>query len=369
MKIAILGAGHGGCAAAVDLGLRGFEVSLYNRSPQTVEPLQAIGGVYSVGGVYGDQFVPVPVITCDIEKAIEGADVLMVTVPTTAHGYYATLLAPYVTEDHIVLLNPGHTGGSLAFVRTMREKGAREPVKCCETCSLAYVARKQAPDRVSVFRVASRNFTFAAFPGKHQQHMAQVVRDVYAAIEPVANVLETGLMNGNAILHPAGMLMNAGWVEHTGGGFRFYAEGVTPGVARVLQAADDERVALTTALGLKPKSLIRYFYEIGNATKEAFETGSMYRVVHESPPNQSIKAPDSLDHRFVHEDVGFGLKPMSELAALVGVRTPTLDALIHFASLATGVDYSEYGLTLDKMGLAGLALNQLEGFLDEGTLP
>src|ERR687888_516619 len=43
--ITIIGAGNGGCAAAADLTLRGWEVTLYNRTEARLEPLRQIGGV------------------------------------------------------------------------------------------------------------------------------------------------------------------------------------------------------------------------------------------------------------------------------------------------------------------------------------
>lgn len=367
MKIAILGAGHGGCAAAVDLTIRGFEVSLYNRSASTIQPLVDLGGVRSLGGVYGDRFVPVPKITTDIEVAVEGAEVLMVTVPSTAHEYYATALAPFISAEQIVLLNPGHTGGALEFDAVLRRNGVSGPVRCCETQTLAYVSRKQTPDTVSVFKVASQDFGFAAFPGKVQHELADVIRQIYPAIEPLTNVLETGLRNGNAVLHPPGMVMNAGWIEFTDGDFMYYAEGVTPAVAAVLGDLDRERIEIMTSLGLEAKTFERYFYDQGYTTEEAFQSGSIYRVVQESPPNKTIKAPSSLDDRYLHEDVGYGLVPMSALGDLIGVETRTMKALTHLASLATGVDYASSGRTLEKMGLERLDPSQLDGYLYEGT--
>ncbi len=49
--IAILGAGHGGCAAAADLTLRGFAVRLHARSAERLAPLRAAGGV-EIEGVH-----------------------------------------------------------------------------------------------------------------------------------------------------------------------------------------------------------------------------------------------------------------------------------------------------------------------------
>jgi len=42
-SIAIIGAGNGGCAAAVEFTQLGYDVRLYGRSASTVEPLIARG--------------------------------------------------------------------------------------------------------------------------------------------------------------------------------------------------------------------------------------------------------------------------------------------------------------------------------------
>src|SRR5207253_2941288 len=44
-KIAVLGAGNGGCAAAADLTLRGYEVRLFSRSESTLAPIDKRGGI------------------------------------------------------------------------------------------------------------------------------------------------------------------------------------------------------------------------------------------------------------------------------------------------------------------------------------
>ena len=52
MKVAIIGAGNGGAAAAVELTLAGHEVALYGRSPETLAPFRPSGIRYS--GVFGE---------------------------------------------------------------------------------------------------------------------------------------------------------------------------------------------------------------------------------------------------------------------------------------------------------------------------
>ena len=68
-------------------------------------------------------------------------------------------------------------------------------------------------------------------------------------------MLKADLANLNAILHPPGMVCNAGWIEATAGKFGFYAEGSGPAAARVMDAIDHERLALARALGVRASPL------------------------------------------------------------------------------------------------------------------
>ena len=49
-------------------------------------------------------------------------------------------------------------------------------------------------------------------------------------------MIETALGNMNAVFHPPGMIMNAGWIESTNGNFLFYREGITEAIGRVTAA-------------------------------------------------------------------------------------------------------------------------------------
>jgi opine dehydrogenase len=193
-----------------------------------------------------------------------------------------------------------------------------------------------------------------------------LIHSLFPEVVPASSVLETALSNMNAVFHPPGMLMNTGWIESTDGNFLFYNQGITEAVGRVVSAVDAERMAIARALGVPCRSFIQRFYEAGLTTKEAFESGSVARACRESEPNRTIKSPSSLDDRYIHEDVGFGLVPMTALARLAGIETPTIDALIHLVSKATGIRYDETGLTLKKMGLHGIALEDLFRFVQYG---
>jgi opine dehydrogenase len=362
--IAVLGAGHGGCAAAADLTLRGYTVKLQARREERLRPLREKGGIEIEGGVH-NAFVPLAHLTTEVAEAVEGADLIMLAVPSVAHADYARQLAPLLSPDRIVYLNPGHTGGCLHFVHALRGAGYREDVQTCETITLTYICRMQSPAKVRLMSYI-RKLGWAAFPGRLADRLFSLVHPIFPETVRFPNVLVTGLSDMNAVFHPPGMLMNAGWIESTGGDFLFYHEGVTESVGRVTAAVDAERMAVAVALGVETRSFLETFHAAGLTTDEALASGNISRACRESGPNKTVRSPSSLDDRYIHEDVGYGLVPYAELGRLAGVPTPTIDAHIHLASLATGIPYRESGLTLEKMGIAGMQPAGLARYVEEG---
>lgn len=363
--VAVLGAGNGGLSSAADLALRGFDVRLYSRRPETLEAVAAAGGI-ELEGAAGEGFVPIPVITNDLAEAVTGADVVELVTPTTAIEYYGAALAPVLGDNQPVFLNPGHTGGGLYLAHELRRAGFEGEIKTCEVASLTYACRLQGPGRVKIFSVAT-DMPFAAFPGKNAAELLELVRTLYPGVVPAESVLETALHNLNAVEHPAQTILNAGWIEHTKGDYYFYREGTTPAVGRVIDAVDAERLELARAFGVKTKSFVQLFYELGYTSESAAATGSSHAAMQESQPNWWIKGPTSLDHRYIHEDVGNGLVPWAALGDAAGVETPMMDNLIVLASLLNERDYSKVGLTLEKLGLEGVALETLPSFLYGGS--
>jgi len=362
--VAVLGAGNGGCAAAADLTLRGFDVRLTTRTRETLAPLMDRGGIELVGEA-GEGFARIARITPDLREAVEGAEVLLLTVPTTAHGHYARALAPLLKPHQIVMLNPGHTCGGLHLAAALRRHGITWTVRLCETFTLTYCCRMAGPARVKVTRVAT-NLLFAAFPGRQRDELLAACRALYPNLEPADDVLQTAFLNINATEHPPQALLNAGWLEHTRGDYLFYYEGTTPAVGRAIDALDAERVAVARALGLRTMDFYEAFWRAGYTTEAAAGTRSAYRCLQESAPNRWIKGPQSLDHRYMHEDVGHGLVPMAEFGRMAGVPTPVMDAFIRVGSVVNGIDYRREGLTLARMGLEGIRPAELGRFLYEG---
>src|SRR5439155_11304107 len=120
-SVTVLGAGHGGCAAAADSGKRGYSVRLHARNPERLATLRAQGGIEARGIQQG--LVPIDVLTTDVADAVHGADLIMLIVPSVAHEHYARALAPLIDGSQPIFINPGHTGGGLHFLNELRNAG------------------------------------------------------------------------------------------------------------------------------------------------------------------------------------------------------------------------------------------------------
>ncbi len=362
-SVAVLGAGHGGCAAAADLTRRGFEVRLHARREERLAAVRAHGGI-AARGIFEGTHMPA-LLTTDVAAAVDGADLVMLVVPSVAHAYYAEALAGVLATGVPVFLDPGHTGGGLHFRAELRRAGRAAPVETCETVTLSYIARMEGPARVGIYSY-TRRLMFAALPGRATARLHADIRPLFPEIRPVSSVLETGLANINAVFHPPGMLMNAGWIEATDGDFLFYRQGVTEAVGRVVGAIDAERMTVARALGVPAAPFLEMFFNAGLTTREAADSGSIARACRDSAPNRTLRSPPSLDHRYVHEDVGYGLVPIAAFGRLAGVPTPTIDAHIALFSAATGIDYAAAGLGLEGMGIAGLEPAALHRLVADG---
>jgi len=346
--IAIIGGGNGGFAAAAHAEALGYRPQLYNRSEGTIAAVREQGGI-AYSGAFGEGFAPVPVVTTDLEQALSGADLIVVCLPAIAFSGVAEQLAPLLDGETPVLLNPGSTGGALAVRRELRDAGADVP-PIAETNTLTYICRKRDDDHVHVSSVVE-NVRCAPLPAD-----ADGVVDSFGELfdlQPVSNVLHTSLSNVNAVLHPPGVVLSTAWIEHTGGDFRFYYDGATPAVARVMAELDDERLAVAREWGLDVDRFPELFADIGSTSEAAGESGSFLRVLRESEPNKSIRAPSSIDHRYYDEDFPYGLVPMGELGRTAGVETPLIDSLVEIASSATDTDYRAGGWTAERLGLTG----------------
>ncbi|MBU2611778.1 MAG: NAD/NADP octopine/nopaline dehydrogenase family protein, partial [Chloroflexi bacterium] len=240
----VIGAGHGGKAMAAHLALMGFRVALYNRTADHVTMIRKRGGIElesSESGPHG--FGKMALVTSDLKEALAKAKIIMVVVPSSAHADVAQKAAPHLKNGQTVILHPGRTCGAIEFTKVIRDNGCKADVTVAEAETFIYASRSDGPAQARIFRIKEA-VPLAALPATRTQQVLDAIGPAYPQFIDGVNVLQTGLNNMGAIFHPALTLLNAGWIEATHGDYQFYIDGVTPSVARVLEALDRERVTI-----------------------------------------------------------------------------------------------------------------------------
>jgi opine dehydrogenase len=362
-KFSVIGAGHGGKAMAAHLALMGFSVNLYNRTPEHIEIIRKRGGIElesTEGGPHG--FGELALVTSNIAEAIRNVEIIMVVLPSSAHADIAKAIGPHLKGGQIVVLHPGRTCGALEFVKVIRDTGCRADVTVAEAETFIYASRSDGPAQARIFRIKEA-VPLAALPSSRTQCVLEAICEAYPQFIDGVDVLNTGMNNMGAIFHPALTLLNMGWIEATHGDYQFYIDGVTPSVARVLEVLDRERVTVASALGIRARTSLEWL-------KLAYDTSgqNLHEAIHNQPGYYGIKAPATLNHRYIFEDVPMSLVPIASIGKRYGVSVRGMESMIQIASIIHRTDYWRRGRTVEKLGLEQWSVSELTRFVQEGRV-
>jgi len=360
MKYTVIGAGNGGKAMAAHMALMGKEVTLYNRTYANIEVIAERGGIDldNPGGL--DGFGRLAKVTDNMEVALDGADLIMVVVPSSAHHDIAQAMAPYLQDDQIVLLHPGRTCGAIEFDQTLRQSGCTAKPIIAEAETFIFASRSEGPSQARIFRI-KESVPLAALPATANQKVLEAVHTVYPQYISGGNVLKTGLNNMGAVFHPTIALLNAGWIETTHGDFQFYIDGVSPSVARLLEAVDRERCTVASSLGIRARTGLEWLAMAYDARGT-----DLFEAIHNQTGYYGIKAPATLQHRYIFEEVPMSLVPIAALGQRYGVSVRAIDAIIRLACIVHNTDYWRKGRTLDRLGIADLSVEELTKYVETG---
>ena len=362
-KYTVIGSGHGGKAMAAHLALMGARVTLYNRTAEHVTVIKKRGGIdleSGEGGPHG--FGKLTKVTSDMGEALKDAAIIMVVVPSSAHADVAQKAAQFLKGEQIVILHPGRTCGAIEFAKVIRDNGCKADVTVAEAETFIYASRSDGPAQARIFRIKEA-VPLAALPATRTQQVLEAIAPAYPQFIDGVNVLQTGLNNMGAIFHPALTLLNAGWIEATHGDYQFYIDGVTPSVARVLEVLDRERVTVASSLGIRARTALEWL-------KLAYDTigEDLHEAIHNQPGYYGIKAPPTLNHRYIFEDIPMSLVPLASLGERYGVSVRGMDAIIRLACIVHRTDYWRRGRTLDKLGINDLSVGELTRYVNEGVM-
>ena len=346
-KIGIVGAGNSAHALACHLSTLGHDPLLLLRCATRAAQFRRFGKIVASGKIEGE--FPIDATACPQKLCRECETIFLAT---TANDYLevADRLSAGLTRSHKIILFSSKFAGSLEVSHFLKGRGV-QGVTVLETDAV-FACRSQLPGTVSIRGI--KGWTLYSAPNRSLTEQSRGVLEAYfPSLEPAQNIVQRGLTDFGALAHPLTVLVNMNDIDRQRS-FLFYYEGYTEKTITLLEQVESEfrevAEAYQTSL-LSGQELLHRYY--------GCDTGSLLEAMKTVPNYRFSQAPDSVDSRYLLEDVPCTLIPVQQLARLAEVQTPMLDAVITMASTLTGLDFAESGRTLARLGWEDLSRAQI----------
>jgi opine dehydrogenase len=342
MKICVIGSGNGGCAIAAYLSSKGYIVNLFNRSFSNIRPIMKKGAITVTGEINGT--FPIELATINLERAVKGTDMILIATPASSHKEIALKIARYLTQDQIIILNPGRCFGALEFYTTIKKKRKDISVHVAETQTLVFTCRKTGETEVEIIKIKD-SVDFCAFPESDNSIIYDIVKEIFPQFYLVDDYLEVTLNNVGMLLHPTITLLNASPIDGKRP-FLFYKEGATKRICEMIEHMQLELSNIFQNLGVSQISLRQW-------AKRTYgvDSNDIYSAFQSIKEYDNIFAPKELATRYFLEDIPTGLVSMSSLGNALGIKTPIIDSIINLSSILCGIDFNLTGRNVENLDI------------------
>lgn len=351
--VAIVGAGAIGRATAAYLAHHGHRPALWSPSGKNTAPLVRAAADWGQAGGRRGKLVYEGFLsgTAEIEvlenaEELARRDVIIIALP--GHAYSAVLpgIVPYLHAGHTVVVSGALSLVPLWLSERAGARGGRPTVAAWGT-TLA-TGRITGEARVQINTVRAR-FEVAALPAAASGAVLATCRALFGdRFRLVDSILATALLNVNPVAHAAEVLPNLTRIERREDWPLFHY--LTPAAARICEAIDGERLAIARGFGIEVRTIEEHYHLSYHVPRGSVaEIAEAIHAKYGGPPG-----PITLEHRYLLEDVPYGLVFYETLARVVGALVPNLSAAITLLSTAYGRDFRR-----DNTLLAELAIEKM----------
>ena len=330
MRVAVIGAGAVGLGMAALLCRDGHSVALWS-------PSGGGAAIQATGAVEGQWQ---PDVAADCAAALDGATAVLIAVPGYGHRAVIDACAPHLGGGQTVIIS-SHMSFSALYLRARCAAHASAPPIVAWGTTLV-TGRKAGPGTVRVNHIRSR-VDMATVPGGVDG--AALCTALFGdRFVDRGSLVAIALSNLNPQNHMAIALCNLTRMEK-GEDWKQYAN-TTDAVGRLMQALDEERLAIAGALGVTVRTLAEHFRLSFGATGDTMGQMAASLAGRDGDPS----GPVTLDSRYVTEDVPFGLWPTVCLAQVAGVPAPLHMAGVDVFSALYGRDFRAENDILPALG-------------------
>ena len=342
-KYTVIGAGNGGLVTAGYISLKGYKVSLYNRTEKRIKRIIENGYNLKFGNLISK--IEPDYVGTDLSTAVYNSDVIIIVITADGHEDIAKKIAPYLIDGQIILLVPGRTCGVLLFSQTLKKAGCKANVIIAEANTLFFAARLTELCMIEVKGVKI-NVSVSALHSCDTDYVINILADVFPNLTKADSFLETSFSNIGAIFHPIIFLLNKERIIRKEK-FNFYTDGLTKQIAHYIEKVDFEFQSIASAIGINTLSVVDWLN-----SRYGLPQSTIYKMIKFNPTYKDILAPTTINHRYVWDDIPTGLVPMSLFGKNLGIPTPTIDYFIEEGSKLLDIDFRSEGRTLQKLGLS-----------------
>lgn len=394
--IAVLGGGAVGKTVAADCKLAGREVRLYSRSAKSLKDLDKTGIL--LDGIQRNLYnfersgkAMLDLASNDIAQVMKGAGLVVLSVPALAHEDYIKAMVPHL-EDGMVIHIFTDNWATLLIRKTMKEMGINKDVIVGGWSSAPYGTRIEKifgfwTNHVGI-KYRAISLRGASMPMADIDDFIESVKYLPAMDSvtygngPVKGdtVMDIGFSNVNPVIHVPASILGVSSMENWSlvygnapDSYSMYSHGLCPSICRIQYQFYEEELAIAKAMGI---NLPHYDYEMffsrrSILTQEymGLDENGKDNVIFplDKPCDEGNTGPNSIDHRYITEDIPVGCKIYHDLGKKFGVPTPIIDSMIilgggmHEKSFFENTKYD-----LDYLGIGNMNKEQLLEYLYTG---
>ncbi|MBQ7217147.1 MAG: NAD/NADP octopine/nopaline dehydrogenase family protein [Synergistaceae bacterium] len=392
--VAVLGSGAVGKTIAADCKLAGSEVRLYGSEEFAEKSLGRLDRTgITLGGIQRNRDcfersgrAYVDVVTSDIAEAVKGAGIICVATTAWRHEELFRKLVPVLEDEQVVMIFTDNWG-SLLLRKIMRDAGCTKRVIVGGWSSAPYGTRLE---NVNGYRFPKLNVKYravtlrgAALPdsdtakfleaSKYLPSMDSVTQGDGAVKGDT--VLDIDFANVNPVIHVPASVLGVGVMENWGvlfgeGEYSMYSHALCKSICEVQYKFYGEEISIAQKIGVGCPVYKRdmFFSRRSILTQEymGLDNDGNDNIVFplDKPSHEGSTGPDSINHRYLTEDIPVSCKMYHDLGKIYGVETPVIDSMITLGGAFHGRDFfTESRYSPEYLGIGGMSREKLVHYL------
>lgn len=358
LRVGLAGAGAVAYGTACVLYQNGHLPTLWSPSGERTSDLAKGRPLIASKSIDGEFH---PTIAQSSAQLVADNDILMLVVPGYAHKTVMDSLVPFIREHHTLIISSHASLGALYMARELASRGIHIPIIAWGTTLTT--GRQLSPCSIQINTIRSQ-IDFCVLPSSSTDKALHLCEALFGKrFVPRDGLLAISLSNLNPQNHMGIALGNMSRMER--GETWSQGQNVTPRIGALLEALDDERLAIASALGLSVRTIFEHFQLSFHVPVASIS--EMNQRMHEQ--GNGGTGPATSDSRYVTEDVPYGLVVTARLGKLASIPTPLHEAGIAVFSAMYSRNFTTENELLPALQLDGMTIDDLHKASFTGVLP